>query len=450
MANSKVKSTVTRRLRELASLVKQPPPGVSSYWNRPPAVAREEIRALSEQLEALSYTVTSGDLSSIVSHLDACLAKNCGIPRGLHGTVSLCVRVLFRIVNSLEEGALNPSTPCPKTEVVQFKKPVLDHSFLFIDAATPIRNLAYLDTRPNALHKLDITLDQTPLALLLVVLGAITPLRPIQDCIAIVGEKFPKDEAHVAALARLYKVSKGEPFHITQKYLRRQNPSAAENLDVKSDYSQFDDVAHVISEANEKEDVLDRFLRLYQVLENFMVRRVVVKVTNTAFGRVFSIRDFRRLYKETIDREQETLTALFNDAFNVAVPTSAPGGPHPSLLDYVKHLWQTGLPPLNEHNLTEAILDRIVSGEKFSPLATFHERMNKQNIVKIIYGFRNSIVHNKETEFHLTHKTLSPGLVALLNDFFLPVIEEVIFICLCSQSNLVRYKDKSIALYPEI
>jgi hypothetical protein len=237
-----------------------------------------------------------------------------------------------------------------------------------------------------------------------------------------------------------------QDYHNTHEYVRQHIPRTALDIDIRQDYRQFEDVTHVLSEANTKTDILDRFLRLYQVLENFMVRRTVVKVINSPYGR-FSVRDFRRLYKETTEREQDSLALLFDDAFRLMVPPSSMPGARQPLQTYIRQLWSSSLPQPTRHAMLESELARIVPNERFNPLLNFHTRLDAKSFARIVYMLRNSIVHNKETEFHLTHKSLGPELLHLINCGIIPSIEEMIFALIVAPTPVVRYGRQQVNLY---
>ncbi|OAI53799.1 hypothetical protein AYO46_00135 [Betaproteobacteria bacterium SCGC AG-212-J23] len=391
----------------------------------------------------------------VVKLLDDCERVGRPIPHGYHAAALLAARLVKKVGQSVKDGSLPGTTSVAKGKVIAFKQAILNESFVFVDPSSAARNLSYLDLQYSVDKRksLDVAIDSTPEVLLLIALAGVKPLERIEaPFLALVGDAITGDAAHVAALARFYRLARGQIFHATNEYKRKSDPVAATNLDIAVDYSQFEDVAYVMSEANEKQDVLDRFLRLYQVLENFMIRRVVAKLANATPGRVFSLRDFRGLYKSFIDGEIKTLSNLFGEALKIAVPASAPGGPHADLEAYIRYLWHSGLPHASMHADLEVLLDRIDPGGGYKPINSFHSQLDGRKFARLIYAVRNSIVHNKETEFHLTHKTLTPALVILMNEVLFPALEEMIFSCVCAPTpgNFVRYDHRQMALYERI
>ena len=74
---------------------------------------------------------------------------------------------------------------------------------------------------------------------------------------------------------------------------------------------------------------------------------------------------------------------------------------------------------------------------------------------KVIYAFRNSMVHNRETEFHLTHFTLTNHPLigdtarTILENFLLPTIEELVFNLIIAENTLVWYDKSKLYLWDE-
>jgi hypothetical protein len=75
---------------------------------------------------------------------------------------------------------------------------------------------------------------------------------------------------------------------------------------------------------------------------------------------------------------------------------------------------------------------------------------------KLIYSFRNSMVHNRETEFHLTHMNLinHPLMMdtakKILEIFLIPTLEEIVFHLIANQNNIVWYDQSKLSLWEEI
>ena len=65
----------------------------------------------------------------------------------------------------------------------------------------------------------------------------------------------------------------------------------------------------------------------------------------------------------------------------------------------------------------------------------------------MVYKIRNAIVHNKETEFHLSYYSPHPGVPVLLKEFLFPCLEEMCFALIAAESKLIWYPASSMELF---
>ena len=73
----------------------------------------------------------------------------------------------------------------------------------------------------------------------------------------------------------------------------------------------------------------------------------------------------------------------------------------------------------------------------------------------LIYSYRNSLVHNRETEFHLTHDSLLSHSVIndaakqVLENFIIPCLEEIVFYLIIEQNEIVWFDKSKLTLWNE-
>src|SRR5690606_9406313 len=67
----------------------------------------------------------------------------------------------------------------------------------------------------------------------------------------------------------------------------------------------------------------------------------------------------------------------------------------------------------------------------------------------LVYKIRNNIVHNKDSEVHFESTNLPEAGKFLLENYFIPVLEKVIFHLIINYNNLVWYSDNKMFLYDE-
>lgn len=139
-------------------------------------------------------------------------------------------------------------------------------------------------------------------------------------------------------------------------------------------YEQYFEVYELMSESHYCDDVLSRFLNMYQILENMCYRRHLVNLSNGSF----SNNKFVRLAITKITKASK--------AENEEVPKGI-AELFPSLITELPYT--SFLQPHKDFILKEYGISISVD-------------LSSKTIAKVIYAIRNSIVHNKATELHFS------------------------------------------------
>lgn len=182
-------------------------------------------------------------------------------------------------------------------------------------------------------------------------------------------------------------------------------------------YSQYYELFDLISESHYCDDVLRRYLNMYQIIENMCYRRNLAKISRGSkrgFVR-HSIAIASKANKNETDEIVKGITELF------------PG------------IW-----------------DEIVVSD-ISPYDLFLEREygiangdhGDKKVAKIIYNLRNSIVHNKSTELHFSYGNINEYKVVIgLMDLLIKKLEpKIIDIINDPSNNILEYDGKKMDLY---
>ncbi|HBS89134.1 MAG TPA: hypothetical protein DEA97_21485 [Bacteroidales bacterium] len=139
-----------------------------------------------------------------------------------------------------------------------------------------------------------------------------------------------------------------------------------------NNYNQFFEVYDVINEVNQSKDIISRFLKVYHILEYLSYRVKLVDIEVKARERKTFIREITSLKK---DNEESYIIDCFKKAFIADIPSL-----------------RTNLRFTNP-------LKQYIEKQFGISSSTFN---SQEYIPKLIYRLRNSIVHNKESEFHIT------------------------------------------------
>ncbi len=244
------------------------------------------------------------------------------------------------------------------------------------------------------------------------------------------------DEKNLESFVKFILLINGETFHnpievIKNQFLEDDVKNILE-CNTKS-FNQYQESAYILSEYNHTKDILLKYLLLYHIIENFMYKRPIAEMANTKF----TIRDFKNLYKKVNETELETLKILLKKIKTKNITTTQ------NIEQYIDSAiinYRNSLVNLNEINqiFTNITLQNI-------------NGLNYSNFAKLIYFFRNSIIHNKETEFHITHTILnnSPDLVKFFEKFLLPILENIIYFLIFKEDSIIDYPKNHLLLYGE-
>ncbi len=241
-------------------------------------------------------------------------------------------------------------------------------------------------------------------------------------------------EEGIVSYLKLLIVSEGEKFHEhieSNEYFLDSRLKENIVCPVKN-YSQYSDILNVLSEYNHSKDILQKYLLLYTIIENFMYRKPIATLVNDGAG--FTIRRFKELYKNVQKNELDTLIKLYKDIQTENVFTAI------KIEDYIKQEYQSYT--TTHTNIEANFLEKI----------PFKTDNIKQDFPRLIYGLRNAIVHNKETEFHLNHiqlNKITDG-QSFFNEFMLPVLENIIYYLLIKPSSILDYESESIELFESV
>ena len=260
-----------------------------------------------------------------------------------------------------------------------------------------------------------------------------------EQFILVKNENFDSNE--LLAFVKLKLLAKGKQIHLP--LVDNRIPESVNFSNQYTKYQQFNEIIHILSEYNAaSNNILDKYLKMYHVIENFMYRYPICKLEKENDGDMFSIRDFQRLYSDMNKNETNTLKNFIQKVLQHNYDTTA------KFNDIIWGKWK---------NTTSLRSDEI---EK-KVLAIFE--LNKDNYSQInlstlenfypllIYAFRNAIVHNKATEFHFTHTNIVGTIYFdLIKEFLLPSLEIIVFhlITRKSESNsLIWFSNSELKLW---
>lgn len=194
-------------------------------------------------------------------------------------------------------------------------------------------------------------------------------------------------------------------------------------------YEQYFEVFDIINELNHSNETITRFLKLYHILEYLVYRRELVQIEVKARVNRTFIREIHGFTgKGQSEKEFDVFKRNFRDIFVAEIAAGA---------------FQ-----LNPLTAQEATFLRSYWGIDIPNTNNLFNHLESVNISTLIYRIRNSIVHNKESEFHIT--TTNPDdysdVIGLIQRF-IQILEKQVFDKISSDAATVSYQSKYIELY---
>jgi hypothetical protein len=209
-------------------------------------------------------------------------------------------------------------------------------------------------------------------------------------------------------------------------------------------YVQFTEPFEMLNEINGRKTVIDAFLSSYHTLENYMIRSRIAEVERSHNSSTFfSIRQFKRVHSAIDKNELEQLKSLIKVCWGLEI-----GGQ--LVREYVDARFAALAAYLAPDGLQEAGLMSFL--QKLGIPASLQPPGDDQKITalsRLIYQIRCSIVHNKETEFHISNKELQADSArSLITEFCIPVMRRISFgMPSMPAPNPIMYSRKEITLY---
>ena len=196
----------------------------------------------------------------------------------------------------------------------------------------------------------------------------------------------------------LYVNEHGFEKHVSIDFTPSTQYSTTLSFQKANKYYQYYELYNLISESHYCNDILRRYLVMYQIIENMCYRRHLAKISE-GDKRAF-VRKSIALANKGFDKETEEIINGFAELF-----------PHADL----------AITAVEIQPFATALTDNYgISGNH-----------NNKKIGKIIYNIRNSIVHNKATELHFAYGNVSDysilvPLIKLLINRIEPMVIEIL------------------------
>lgn len=362
--------------------------------------------------------------------------------------------VLIYFINLLNESiddevSLEEDYTVSQFALTKLEKEIYQRNYAYHDMSTLKNSMVLLDFSDTSRIAKYFAQNSIPKELIIQLLANIgveqNPLELKQYVLA--NNEFADKPNQTRSALCIHIVKSGKIIHTPYDYVSDPivNPGRIINQEIK--YQQFDDSVLILSEYNNQNDILDKYLRIYHLIENFMYKFPLATLEKKYAGTVFSIRDFQRMHDVVSNNEITALKKLFIAICDEDYSTTQ------KFSNFIFKNWKSVHPTIiNDKVKIDSLLSYLRIENNFDSI---DETQIPSFISKLVYAYRNSLVHNRETEFHLTHDSLMnhPQIEntaqLVLEKFIIPIIEEIVYYLIIEKNDLIWFTNPTIKLFDE-
>jgi hypothetical protein len=213
------------------------------------------------------------------------------------------------------------------------------------------------------------------------------------------------------------------------------------DLNFGESYNQFDSISNILNEYNNQKFLLDKYLKLYHIIENFMYKQKICEIQNKRLHSPLHIRDFQVIYDKFSKGELDVIKDFFKNVFEFNYNATTKYDVK------LKNSWDN-LETINSAIINEIdnLLESLRLTQKYNNVKG-GARLESHFFAKLVYYIRNAIVHNKDSETHFESTYLPNSLKFILENFLIPNLEMIVFHLIINKNDLVWYNDSKLILY---
>lgn len=239
---------------------------------------------------------------------------------------------------------------------------------------------------------------------------------------------------------KLITVLKGNTFHLTPRI--KQYPVV---LPIKYqediEYAQYAEIIDVLNEYNAQPHIVDKYVKIYQVIENFMFKKLICDMCKLRNYEKLTLRDFKGISEQLQTKEKPALLSFVKEALTVIVNGK-------SFEDRLKESWVNCFVSAGKISTAEKYYRLMMN--KNRELGNVNNNANDELVhvfCDMIYSTRCSIVHNKVNEYHITYMNLDEDVKYVIEHFLLPNMQELSYGLMLNSNDVVMYQKNCLTLY---
>lgn len=260
-------------------------------------ISFERAEIIKKQLENEFYP----DFTNLLSFLNEYAENFSTFPNFRKNEIVASISIIQKLTaefGGAEDLNLEEDINIDDFDIVEMTDDIVQDNFLHFDTLDLTHSLFLFNINDPTKFKNYIDSLSSEVYILYYLLSKIgTTGKPlIAPKYVLVKSTFSNKPKIIWATLCLHIIKTGEIIHNSYEYSLPPAVPITYLVSLGKDYQQFSDSISIISEYNHQKDILDKYLRIYHVFENFMYKSPLVKLERESSGEVFSIRDFKRMY----------------------------------------------------------------------------------------------------------------------------------------------------------
>ena len=192
-------------------------------------------------------------------------------------------------------------------------------------------------------------------------------------------------------------------------------------------YQEFYDIYDVFNDWLHAKDILTAFIKMYQIAEYMIYRSQMVEIISRSEIKQSFLREIKNLSDKYRNGERDTIIRNFPNLFNGFTLDPAK----------VTASWP----------FIDKYFDKNYSGNHYLDYRKPPNEIDK-GVARLVYDVRCSIIHNKESEFHIQYNNYEEykSIIPLLTSINEQMAGKILAI-ICTPNSSVHYEKRVLELY---
>lgn len=254
-----------------------------------------------------------------------------------------------------------------------------------------------------------------------------------------------KEQKSITDYIKMYAVLNGDVFHHTRP-VTAYPVSLSVKYEPNIEYSQYAEIIDVLDEYNAQEHIVDKYLKIYQVIENFMYKASICELCDKKSYSKLTLRDFKGISELLQKDERGALKSFILKVLKVSVDGR-------TFEERLRDSWINIFVSSGKIGVAERFVDklRIENNKGGKREVNGAERDVDGKLIPVfcdmIYSTRCSIVHNKVNEYHITYMNLDTDIEYVMEHFLIPNMKEIAYGLMLNTNTVVQYRNNCLNLY---